>query len=263
MSQELKHFGVMGMRWGHRKAEGGGGSSGGSARKNNEQALSDTRRVYGSKGSGKDPRHMTDKEIDDEITRISSGPQSKETRKRIDVENAKLEMKRAQEHAKQHPEDGDAQVAAYRAEVAHDKAMGRKYVRLGKKKGQSDEDYDKEFDAEVEDTLRKVADANRKVMDKKAAKKAEKQAKDEGIAQRHREAYAKEVEDSISWEKQYYGKRNEHYDEAKSRADWEKAFKRDLNYSVADLKRDRVKAVVATVAYFGAMGLLAWHSSKT
>lgn len=84
----LKHFGIKGMRWGVRRHLQGSVDS--RYRKNSEKALRDVRFIYGNKGSGKNPSKMTTKEIDDEITSISSGRQNAKVIKRIEQANLKL-----------------------------------------------------------------------------------------------------------------------------------------------------------------------------
>jgi hypothetical protein len=89
----LKHWGVLGMHWG--KTTGGDNSSGSSnkprtPRQNSEKSLLDVRRIYEHQGSGKDPSKMTQKEIDSEITSISSRPVTWKISRNIQKENERL-----------------------------------------------------------------------------------------------------------------------------------------------------------------------------
>jgi hypothetical protein len=102
MNDELKHVGVLGMHWGRRSGSTTSSVSSKTSglRKNSEKALSDVRRVYEHKGSGKDPSKMTRKEIDSEISTISSRPVTPKIQRNIERENSKLVKQRVQAYNK-------------------------------------------------------------------------------------------------------------------------------------------------------------------
>jgi hypothetical protein len=104
MSDHLEHVGVIGMHWGQHKTESdtsfGSSNKKTSARKNIEKSLLDVRRVYEHNGSGKDPSKMTKKEIDSEITSISSRPVTSKIARNIQKENSKLVMQQVKAYNK-------------------------------------------------------------------------------------------------------------------------------------------------------------------
>lgn len=197
MEEELKHFGVLGMKWGRRKG------------------------------------------------RDDNSPAGK----------AKTKLENARKTAKSQPANAEAQIAAYRAEVAYNKARGKKFSRPGKPRNQSDEDYDREYDAEVESGLRVIAGYY------KAKNKQDRQ-----IVQARRQAGRAAVKSNLDYLAKMAKSKGKDFDEKKEREWLEEFFGDDLNFTVKDLNRQRqakANAFVATaVVTIGALAFQAVLNSS-